>query len=117
MHHDIIRQQIAEYHGYEVKTVGDAFMIATCTPLDAALLATAIQQALQDATWPDTMQFIEGVGEGTKELWNGLRVRIGLHYGHSVAPQFDAIHQRYDYYGHDVNVSARVESETMGGQI
>eukprot|EP00760_Papus_ankaliazontas_P026253 PhM_4_TR3018/c4_g3_i25/m.89632 len=117
MHHEIIRKQIADYHGYEVKTVGDAFMIACCSPLDAALLATAIQQALQEATWPEKMSFIEGKGEGPRDRWNGVRVRIGVHYGHSVTPQFDAIHQRYDYYGHDVNVSARVEGETLGGQI
>eukprot|EP00760_Papus_ankaliazontas_P026240 PhM_4_TR3018/c4_g3_i18/m.89626 len=117
IHHDVIRKQIKEYQGYEVKTVGDAFMIACGTPLDAALLATAIQQALQDTTWPEKMRLTEGCGEGPPDVWNGLRVRIGVHYGQSVAPQFDAIHQRYDYYGHDVNVAARVEAEAMGGQI
>lgn len=46
-----------------------------------------------------------------------LRVRIGLHWCQDVAAQRDRIHGRYDYYGHDVNVCARVEAQASGGQI
>ena len=55
--------------------------------------------------------------DGPSDAWNGLRVRIGVHHCLECDPQFDAVHGRYDYYGHDVNVSARVESMAQGGQI
>jgi hypothetical protein len=44
-------------------------------------------------------------------------VRIGLHWCQDVAAQRDRIHGRFDYYGHDVNVCARVEAQAQGGQI
>jgi len=66
-------------------------------------------QALVDDN-PDNMV------EDVKAPYNGLRVRIGIHYG---APQviFDEAAKGFDYYGPDVNLAARVESVTEGGQI
>ena len=49
-------------------------------------------------------------------LWNGLRVRIGMHTGEPEV-QFDEVTKGYDYYGSPVNVAARVESVGKGGQI
>lgn len=49
-------------------------------------------------------------------LWNGLRVRIGLHTGEPDCV-FDPVSKGYDYYGPDVNVAARVEGLAQGGQI
>ena len=46
-----------------------------------------------------------------------LRVRIGLHWCQEVNPRMDRIHGRFDYYGHDVNVCARIEGQALGGQI
>eukprot|EP00658_Telonema_sp_P-2_P058291 TRINITY_DN4675_c0_g4_i1.p1 TRINITY_DN4675_c0_g4~~TRINITY_DN4675_c0_g4_i1.p1 ORF type:complete len:330 (+),score=47.08 TRINITY_DN4675_c0_g4_i1:91-1080(+) len=46
-----------------------------------------------------------------------LRIRIGLHWCREVNPHLDRIHGRFDYYGHDVNVCARVEAQASGGQI
>lgn len=53
----------------------------------------------------------------TGRQWNGLRVRIGLQYCTEVNPQVDKITQRYDYFGHHVNVAARVEGYAYGGQV
>eukprot|EP00760_Papus_ankaliazontas_P012253 PhM_4_TR15230/c0_g1_i1/m.80933 len=117
-HHSIIRKEITDHHAYEVKTVGDAFMIACRSSLDAVLLSSAIQQSLNDSDeWPTSLQFVEGVGLGPPEVWRGLRVRMGIHAGPNVTASYDAIHQRYDYYGHDVNVSSRVQAEAVGGQV
>eukprot|EP00760_Papus_ankaliazontas_P026224 PhM_4_TR3018/c4_g1_i1/m.89589 len=116
-HNIIIRREISEFKAYEVKTVGDAFMVACESPLNITLLATSIQAALCNAKWEEPIASLSGVGQGPRTVWNGLRVRIGIHLCHDITPKFDAIHQRYDYYGHDVNVAARVGSEALGGQI
>eukprot|EP00658_Telonema_sp_P-2_P080696 TRINITY_DN8086_c0_g3_i2.p1 TRINITY_DN8086_c0_g3~~TRINITY_DN8086_c0_g3_i2.p1 ORF type:complete len:641 (-),score=130.11 TRINITY_DN8086_c0_g3_i2:381-2303(-) len=123
LHHSLIRELISEYQCYEVKTIGDSFMIACPTIVDGAMLALAIQTKLYEATWPEPIKDWKG-GHATEEeyahsttIWCGLRVRIGLHYCREVEPKFDVIHKRYDYYGHDVNMSARVESMGQGGQI
>jgi phosphate transport system substrate-binding protein len=50
-HHAIIRECIATHKGYEVKTIGDCFMIATTTVDQAVLLARDIQLGLMTNDW------------------------------------------------------------------
>lgn len=115
MHHDIIRKLILEHQCYEVKTIGDSFMIACNTLGDAVTLCIAIQRKLHEADWPTSLKYWKG-DEGAAGVWHGLRVRAGVHWCTEVEPKLDSVHGRYDYYGHDVNVSARVESMADGGQ-
>jgi len=53
---------------------------------------------------------------GTKVLFRGLRVRMGLHYG-KTNPIYDETAKGYDYYGDTVNCASRIESVAFGGQI
>ena len=52
-----------------------------------------------------------------EDLNRGLRVRMGINLCHEIEAKFDHVHGRYDYYGPDVNLSARVESIAAGGQV
>eukprot|EP00760_Papus_ankaliazontas_P018205 PhM_4_TR17448/c1_g2_i1/m.88774 len=117
-HHSIIRRLMKEYDAYEVKTIGDAFMIAVKSTLDGALLAMDIQQELFDATWPEGLD-VDAVcgGDTNPEVWNGLRVRVGLHHATDVTPKYDSVRGRFDYYGSDVLLLKKVESSGDGGQI
>jgi predicted transglutaminase-like cysteine proteinase len=49
---DLIREAISAHGGYEVKTVGDAFMIACKTPQTGVAIARDIQLKLQAEPWP-----------------------------------------------------------------
>eukprot|EP00658_Telonema_sp_P-2_P029061 TRINITY_DN2215_c0_g1_i19.p1 TRINITY_DN2215_c0_g1~~TRINITY_DN2215_c0_g1_i19.p1 ORF type:complete len:1115 (+),score=160.52 TRINITY_DN2215_c0_g1_i19:57-3401(+) len=51
-HNAVIRKEIARHNGYEVKTVGDSFMIALSSAQDAVDMAAAIQTALHRQSWP-----------------------------------------------------------------
>ena len=51
LHNTIIRQCIAAHKGYEVKTIGDSFMVAFTSPSDAACFSIAVQQDLFAADW------------------------------------------------------------------
>jgi class 3 adenylate cyclase len=48
--------------------------------------------------------------------WNGLRVRVAIHYGQGDI-KHDQVTLGYDYYGTVVNTAARVEALAHGGQI
>jgi class 3 adenylate cyclase len=109
MHNEIIRQVLAGNRGYEVKTVGDCFMIATKHCKDALAIATGIQKAFLATTWPQCVKHFYGD--------EYLRVRIGVHRCVDVTPTFDEVSKGWDYYGHDVNYSARLESVAVGGEI
>ncbi|CAG0927438.1 partial Putative HTH-type transcriptional regulator, partial [Planctomycetaceae bacterium] len=101
LHNEIMRSQIGAHGGYEVKTEGDAFMVAFARATDAARFAFAAQLALHAAPWPPE------VGE--------VFVRMGLHTGEPIAtPDTNG---RMDYFGPAVNRAARVAGAGHGGQI
>lgn len=140
VHHAIIRTLIAKHNGYEVKTVGDCFMIAFKSATDAIALAkdlqvrfleydwgsSAIDTAYTEMDWdlyakdpveyPKTSLSAFLPAEEYKRLWNGLRVRVGIHFDQGEIV-LDPVSERYDYYGTVANVAARVEAAAHGGQV
>jgi ABC-type sugar transport system substrate-binding protein/class 3 adenylate cyclase len=162
LHHSIIRSLIAAHNAYEVKTIGDSFMIACTDVAQGVNLACAIQEKFQHANWSpliaSTYKVLAAQKSGESSMANpmspngglafhplsaavdlsssnlsnsnstlglsnsggptiaGLRVRIGIHYGHGDIV-FDKVAKGYDYYGTVVNTAARVEAAGHGGQI
>jgi class 3 adenylate cyclase len=130
-HHAIIRDCIDRNGGYEVKTAGDAFMIAVGSETAALQLAIDIQLEFLKAPFPAAIDAVYAA-KNTDELdeiiddpdiigtptpgWNGIRVRVGMHCG-DASVIFDEVTKGYDYYGPPVNTAARVESITKGGQL
>jgi class 3 adenylate cyclase len=94
-HNTIVRAQIDEHGGYEVKSQGDGFMVAFPTARQAVLCAIDIQRALlRRATRSDFP----------------IRVRIGIHTG-------EAIHRQGDFFGRSVVLAARIADHAQGGDI
>ncbi|KNC47580.1 uncharacterized protein AMSG_11718 [Thecamonas trahens ATCC 50062] len=123
LHNALIRSVLASFGGYEVKTEGDAFMVAFSSPRCAVAAALAIQEQLLEVDWPPELlenpaSAVEMADDDGIErvIYRGLRVRIGIHYGEPMdAP--DPITKRMDYFGPMVNLAARVESVAQGGQV
>jgi class 3 adenylate cyclase len=94
-HDQLLRAIIQGGGGFVFKTVGDAFC-AVFHDADSALLAAlAAQRALGVEPWPPGIE---------------LRVRMALHSGRG--------HERDgDFFGPDVNRTARLERVAHGGQI
>jgi class 3 adenylate cyclase len=93
-HNALIRAQLRVYEGYEVKTMGDGFMVAFQSARKALDCAIAIQRAF-DA------QEVGG---------DHVKVRIGLHAG-------EAIKDHDDFYGKNVILASRVAGKAVGGEI
>ena len=94
--HDAVLRKVIEAHrGYVFKTVGDAFCATFADAADAVNAAVEIQRALAIEPWPP---------EAT------IRVRMGLHSG--TCEERDG-----DYFGPEVNRTARLEAAAHGGQI
>jgi len=55
IHNKIFRSNMKKYHGYEVKTEGDAFMIAFANVIDAVKYCIQIQYLLLKADWPEAL--------------------------------------------------------------
>lgn len=118
LHQEIFRRAIAMFNGYEVKTEGDAFMVAFAKPLQAVRFCMTVQTQLERAPWPHRL-----LGDRTYESRNkcsapirGLRVRMGAHTG-PVSTHRDPTTGRMDYFGPSVNRAARVSDAAHGGQL
>jgi class 3 adenylate cyclase len=96
VHNAIVREQVAEHQGVEVKTMGDGFMIAFSTSHSALLCAIAIQRAFAayNERHPDAC----------------ISLSIGLHTG-------QAIREGRDFFGKTVILAARIRAHARGGEI
>lgn len=94
-HNRIVRREVRANHGFEVKTIGDAFMVAFQSAKQAAQCGIGIQAAFwkrnQTADCP-------------------IRVRVGLHTG-------ELVREEDDFYGRHVNFAARVASQAAAGEV
>jgi class 3 adenylate cyclase len=134
IHHNIIRNVIQRYNAYEVKTIGDAFMIATNSADTAVRIMNDIQMDLLQAEWPIELAtfpsscvgfFPASHSEAPRPMFKGLRVRIGAHVGihedsleegGEIQVHYDKVTKGFDYYGQVVNAAARIEHIGIGGQ-
>eukprot|EP01062_Namystynia_karyoxenos_P010679 TRINITY_DN137_c0_g2_i1.p1 TRINITY_DN137_c0_g2~~TRINITY_DN137_c0_g2_i1.p1 ORF type:complete len:1126 (+),score=274.68 TRINITY_DN137_c0_g2_i1:109-3486(+) len=121
LHNQVLRKVAAVNNGYEVKVIGDAFMLAFTSPKDGLAFALCAQQALLEADWPPELLYHDlcrrRCASDGRPLWGGLRVRIGINYGQIYA-QENPVTYRHDYFGPPVNVAARVEAAiTHGGLV
>lgn len=94
-HNEIVRRQVALHEGYEVKTIGDCFMLTFGSAVRALRCAIAIQRAF---------------AERNKAAETPIRVRIGMHTG-------EPVHEAGDFYGYHVNYAARIASRAKSGEI
>ena len=94
-HNALIRKELRAYDGFEVKTIGDAFMVTFQSAKKGLDCAIAIQRAFVAHNAAD--------GEHVK-------VRIGLHAG-------EAIKDGDDFYGKNVILASRVAGKAIGGEI
>jgi len=119
LHHQYVRRIVTKHKGYEVKTIGDSFMVVHEDATALLRIALEIHKTLLLVDWPVEILTCEDGCQHTNDegkiLYRGLRIRIGLHYG-EVNKVFDEVAKGYDYYGDAVNCAARVESVAFGGQ-
>eukprot|EP01065_Artemidia_motanka_P006865 TRINITY_DN13364_c1_g1_i1.p1 TRINITY_DN13364_c1_g1~~TRINITY_DN13364_c1_g1_i1.p1 ORF type:complete len:1065 (+),score=107.38 TRINITY_DN13364_c1_g1_i1:1183-4377(+) len=122
LHNGIFRTLIAKWRGYEVKTEGDAFMVAFTDCADALEWAVELQNTLLEAEWPtDLLSLPEPlpaacVYDPTRHLiFRGLRVRVGFHQSEPDC-EVDPVTGRMDYFGPQVNLAARISGQGHGGE-
>ncbi len=91
---------IRERNGTVVKTIGDAVMAAFNDPADAIRAALEVQRSIT--------AFNESLdGEN-------LVIKLGLHYGPCIAV---TLNEKLDYFGSTINMAARLQGESDGGDI
>ena len=106
IHNEVIRDVCIEFEGYEVKTIGDSFMVSFPCPVAAVNFGLHVQTRFQKRKWPAGLNLPE----------SGLVIRIGVNYGPTIAEQ-NPVTGRVDYRGSTVNLASRVEGKAKGGTV
>ena len=120
LHNQIVRNELKKFDGYEVKTVGDGFMISFQTPMAALTCSLSVQCLLSAAPWPAELwneSHSHNSFRGHSDILSGvLSIRIGIHWG---TPQceLNPVTQRMDYLGDMVNRASRISSLAGGSEI
>ncbi|KAG0016177.1 cysteinyl-tRNA synthetase, partial [Entomortierella chlamydospora] len=121
-HFNIMRRQLRSIGGYEVKNEGDAMMASFSSVPAAILWCFKVQELLVTADWPqDILDSDDGKpvydpADPSRLIYNGLSVRMGIHWGQPVSHK-DEVTRRMDYYGSMVNRAARICASADGGEI
>jgi class 3 adenylate cyclase len=96
-HFDVLRDAISAEGGAVVKTIGDSVMAIFRRPAPAMRALLHAQHTLAQAG-----------GE------RPLHLRAGIHYGPCIAV---TLNERLDYFGSTVNLAARLEGLSSGGDV
>jgi class 3 adenylate cyclase len=104
-HYAVLTRAVREHDGAVVKTIGDAVMAAFADPASALDAALAIRDAIARFNR-------ELVAEPGADV--AIVVKLGLHSGPCIAV---TLNDRLDYFGRAVNLAARLQGESAGGDI
>jgi adenylate cyclase len=96
-HRRLLREIFPRFHGTEIKTIGDAFLVEFGSALEAAQCAIEIQRTLAKRNHDVTSD-------------RRIEVKIGIHIG-------DVVHRDGDVYGDGVNIASRIEALAGAGGI
>jgi len=96
-HRQLLRELFPGFHGTEIKTIGDAFMVEFDSALEAAQCAIEIQRTLSKRNHDVSAE-------------RRIELKIGIHIG-------DVVHRDGDVYGDGVNIASRIEPLAGAGGI
>lgn len=107
-HFAFMARTIRDHQGAIVKTIGDAVMAAFARPEDGLQAAVAIQRQVA------AFNRDHPVGDGPGERSDAIAIKLGLHQGPCIVV---TLNDRLDYFGSTVNLAARLQGQSKGGDV
>ena len=111
-HFAFLGRVVRESNGAIVKTIGDAVMAAFGDPADAVRAALAIQH--QVTAFNADHPLARGASKEGGAPAAAIVIKLGLHKGSCIVVN---LNERLDYFGSAVNLAARLQGTSEGGDI
>jgi len=105
-HFAFMTKVIRSHEGAIVKTIGDAVMAAFISPAQAVAAAIDIQRQVA--------VFNRGTRVAGGSASPPIVIKLGVHSGPTIAV---TLNDRLDYFGSTVNMAARLQGQSEGGEI
>src|SRR5713226_4886265 len=99
-HFAFLGATVRRHNGTLVKTIGDAVMAAFSDPTDAVRAALSVQDEVRSFN--------------AEQGGDAITIKIGLHGGPCIAV---TMNDRLDYFGSTVNTAARLQGQSLGGDV
>jgi adenylate cyclase len=96
-HRELLREIFPRFHGTEIKTIDDPFLVEFNSALEAAQSAIEIRRTLAKRN-------------ADAQANRQIKLKIGIHIG-------DVVHRGGDVYGDGVNIASRIEPLADAGGI
>lgn len=103
-HFAFLTETVRQHNGAIVKTIGDAIMGAFRDPEEGVAAALAVQRNVAHFN----RDHAAAIGAP------GIIIKVGLHAGPCIAV---TLNDRLDYFGTTVNLAARLQDQSYGGDI
>jgi class 3 adenylate cyclase len=100
-HFAFLIEVIQKNQGALVRTIGDAVMAAFCIPENAVSTAMEIQEQVAEFNRKNRIE-------------PPIVIKIGVHHGPAISVNSNHI---LDYFGRTVNIAARIQNESVGGDV
>jgi class 3 adenylate cyclase len=106
-HFAFLAETVRAHDGAIVKTIGDAVMASFVKPADAVAAALTVQRRVVAFNQAHR-------GESGDGVTDGIVIKLGVHCGPCIAVTLNG---RIDYFGGTVNMAARLQGLSRGGDV
>ncbi len=100
-HFEFLIEVLQKNHGALVRTIGDAVMAVFHTPENAVSTAMEIQEQVAEFNRKNRIE-------------PPIVIKIGVHHGPAISVNSNHI---LDYFGRTINIAARIQNESVGGDV
>mmetsp|Transcript_22055 Transcript_22055/g.35060 ORF Transcript_22055/g.35060 Transcript_22055/m.35060 type:complete len:1184 (+) Transcript_22055:122-3673(+) len=124
-HNNVFKVNIKQHCGYQVKVVGDCYMIAFQRTLDAVNFCLQSQLDMMELQIPAysgphlpelaSKSYTDDAGQKVA-VWQDVRLQMGVHSGLPYS-SLNPITQHTDFYGPVIHKAARIQAQGQGGVV
>ncbi|CAK8691088.1 unnamed protein product [Clavelina lepadiformis] len=121
---EIVDRCVKDFHGFEVSSYEDQFLIVFQKPWDALNCCLTMQSALAQTVWPNDVLACQScvkveeknVHAGRTVVFNGPRVQVGVTRG-KVHSEYEYSSGNTKYSGTELDLAVGIARIAKGGQI